>query len=386
MIKEIKLYPQQADFFECEDTYTMFVAGIGSGKSFVGALKAIKESTQNSLGMIIAPSFKMLGDSTLRTVKDLIGEENLSLNKTSMTGILPNGAEILFRSADDPESLRGPNLNWAWIDEGGLTPKETWLITIGRMRADGRSGKVWVTTTPRGRKNWVYEVLPSTTSFHATTFDNKFTSKEWKDLLAEQYTGNFKSQELYGEFVSFEGLVYPMFNREANVRRMDPSLYDGFGYVIDEGYTNPCAILKIYFTFDGSYYVSQEFYETGKLQSEIVDYIKDEVGSRDVEVGVDAAAAGLIAELKSAGLNAKGYKGKVLDGIRKVQTALDGGSSGRPKLIVDPSCVHTIAEFESYVWEEGKDEPVKEFDHAMDALRYFVGRKRYSTVAEQTRW
>ena len=84
MIKEIKLYPQQADFFECEDTYTMFVAGIGSGKSFVGALKAIKESTQNSLGMIIAPSFKMLGDSTLRTVKDLIGEENLSLNTASL--------------------------------------------------------------------------------------------------------------------------------------------------------------------------------------------------------------------------------------------------------------------------------------------------------------
>ena len=43
---------------------------------------------------------------------------------------------------------------------------------------------------------------------------------------------------------------------------------------------------------------------------------------------------------------------------------------GRPGLTVDPSCVNTIREFEGYCWKKGKDEPVKEGDHAMDALRY----------------
>jgi hypothetical protein len=32
--------------------------------------------------------------------------------------------------------------------------------------------------------------------------------------------------------------------------------------------------------------------------------------------------------------------------------------------------VNTINEFESYVWKDGKDEPQKENDHAMDAIRY----------------
>ncbi len=37
---------------------------------------------------------------------------------------------------------------------------------------------------------------------------------------------------------------------------------------------------------------------------------------------------------------------------------------------MDPSCVNTINEFESYEWKPEKDEPKKENDHAMDAIRY----------------
>lgn len=39
-------------------------------------------------------------------------------------------------------------------------------------------------------------------------------------------------------------------------------------------------------------------------------------------------------------------------------------------------CKNTIAEFTAYVWDEkaakhGEDKPIKEHDHAMDAVRYF---------------
>ncbi len=39
------------------------------------------------------------------------------------------------------------------------------------------------------------------------------------------------------------------------------------------------------------------------------------------------------------------------------------------------SCKQTCAEFFSYVWDEesqGQDRPIKENDHCMDAVRYFV--------------
>jgi phage terminase large subunit len=47
-----------------------------------------------------------------------------------------------------------------------------------------------------------------------------------------------------------------------------------------------------------------------------------------------------------------------------------------PNLTVDPSCVETINEFESYQYTESKtaerDAPKKINDHAMDSLRYGV--------------
>ena len=59
----------------------------------------------------------------------------------------------------------------------------------------------------------------------------------------------------------------------------------------------------------------------------------------------------------------------------KARLAVAG--DGRPRLTVEPHCVNTIAEFESYCWKENregeyKDEPEKANDHAMDALRYCV--------------
>jgi len=90
------------------------------------------------------------------------------------------------------------------------------------------------------------------------------------------------------------------------------------------------------------------------------------------QVIVDQAAAGLIADMKNAGLPAMGHKGRVLDGIQAVQNYLAIAGDGRPRLTVDPACVETINEFESYVWRPEKDEPMKENDHAMDALRYYV--------------
>jgi phage terminase large subunit len=54
----------------------------------------------------------------------------------------------------------------------------------------------------------------------------------------------------------------------------------------------------------------------------------------------------------------------------------------RPRLTVDPSCVETINEFESYVWKPEKDEPVKENDHAMDALRYGINAIDIPSIRE----
>ena len=94
-------------------------------------------------------------------------------------------------------------------------------------------------------------------------------------------------------------------------------------------------------------------------------------GEKIRTVILDPAAASFKTQLEKDGYKVKKAKNDVLDGIRLVATLLLTGS-----IFIDKSCDNLIKEFASYIWDakaadKGEDKPVKEHDHALDALRYF---------------
>ena len=181
---EIELYKTQFDFVNCRDRFTAMLGGVGSGKTLAGSVKSIRYALPKTLGLVVAPTYRMLQDATIRTYRKINEELIASYNKTDSDIILKNGAEILFRSSDDPDKLRGPNINWAWMDEAGLSKKGTWEIVIGRLRADGQAGPCWVTTTPKG-KNWLYDMHKQMTVFKSATTQNPYLSKEFIQSLLD---------------------------------------------------------------------------------------------------------------------------------------------------------------------------------------------------------
>ena len=374
--RKIELYKTQAEFVQCADRFTAFIGGIGSGKTYAGCAKAIVNLARpRTLGMIVAPTYPMLRDATLRTFLDMAGDMVRDMHKTVMIAEMCNGSEVLFRSADDPDRLRGPNLHWAYIDEAALIAPETWEIVIGRLRADGQAGPCWVTTTPKGR-NWLFERQDQMTVFRAKTRDNPYLDREFIASLEAAYTGAFARQELEGEFVSFEGLVYEEFERSVHVAAGPPNFVRVVAGV-DEGYTNPAVILVIGIDSDGRAHVIEEFYRRRVLQGDVVARAKSLHDQYRFEMMlVDPSAAGLIAEMRNAHLPVREADNAVHDGIQRVKARLARAGDGRPRLTISPSCVNLLAEIESYVWREGKqgvkDEPEKINDHAMDALRYAV--------------
>jgi phage terminase large subunit len=175
-----------------------------------------------------------------------------------------------------------------------------------------------------------------------------------------------------GIWATSEGAVYDMFDASIHVKVRDEIEFVQWGLAMDAGYTHPAVILLIGIDDDGRWHIAREFYERGKLQEDVVRVAKDWFMEKGCEmIAVDEAAAGLIADLRNNGIPAQGGKGKVFGGITSVQDRLKVQGDGLPRLSVDPSCINTINEFESYVWKPEKDEPVKENDHAMDAIRYF---------------
>lgn len=163
-------------------------------------------------GMVVAPTFRMLHDSTLATFLELTrtGGVLRSFNKTDMVAELVNGTKILFRSADEPDRLRGVNLGWFVLDEGALCSVETWLILLARLRES--PGRAWVCTTPRGY-DWLYETFVKSQSpdyevIRSSTRDNVFLPSSFVERLASQYTHQWQQQEIEGEFCELEGTLF----------------------------------------------------------------------------------------------------------------------------------------------------------------------------------
>lgn len=195
----------------------LYLAGRGmvpTHNSVVGSADLIGRSKPGRLYMIGSPTYRMLADSTLRGFKDECKKSGMSLkiNKSEMTGMLGNGAEVLFRSADDPEKFRGPNLSGLWLDEASLMHHDAYLIAIACLRQGGETGWCTATFTPKGMAHWTYDVFgsdkPGTAVFHAATKENIFNPADFEAEMRSQYTHEFADQELGGEFLLMAGTLF----------------------------------------------------------------------------------------------------------------------------------------------------------------------------------
>lgn len=383
----LSLLPNQHRFVMDASRYPAYIGGIGAGKTYAGAVKTIMRVQRKGYGMIAAPTYPMLRDSTRRTMTDMLDSIGLGyeLHKGDNAITVETGHEIICRSLDNPETLRGPNLEWVWIDEAGLVSDMAWRIVKGRVRA-GSHPQAWITTTPKGRnwiwREWVSETDERHTLYRTRTTENKHLPDGFADGLG--YSGRFAEQELGGEFVAFEGVVYAGFNRADHVT----SDVDTEGWAttlaVDVGHRNPTAILTIRRASDERRHVAREVYRRGMSSDEILDAIASEADDSNPDViYLDPSAADYIAALQRRGYPAVKANNDVTYGIGVVTTAMANG------LTIDPACVNLINELETYHYPDNRqesDKPVKEIDHACDALRYGLASEPALMTGELVAW
>ncbi len=105
--------------------------------------------------MIGAPTHEMLRDTVIRPFLMMTKKAGIlsRWNISTKTAVLWGDRIILFRSGDDPEKFRGPNLGWFWLDEAALLKPDSWDIVMATLRENPE--RAWITTTPRGY-DWIY--------------------------------------------------------------------------------------------------------------------------------------------------------------------------------------------------------------------------------------
>lgn len=377
----------------------LFNGGRGSGKTTSGAIQALAESEfQASKGVIVAPTYPMLRDATMAEFFEWLPRERIAQwHKTDKLLTLKNGSEIAFRSADNPDSLRGANRDWLWFDEPrNVRTREAFDVVFAQLRP---RRKAWLTTTPAGIFHWLYGLfiekpIPSSRVVVVKTSENPYLPDDYANSLRQQYTGVFAAQELDAQWVSFEGLIYDNFSLAENVT--ETAEYTSALPVIwgvDDGYAfgqgrgtesyHPRVILLMQQTAQGGMNVFAEYVACGELEEVTLDaalalhYPSPEI------VYIDSSATQLKARIWAKGIQTFGATHQVSEGIKNTRR-LVGDGNGVRLLRIHPRCKELIREMQSYrrnpntsQVHNGEVAPLKMDDHCLDALRYALWKLRY---------
>ncbi|WP_432764642.1 PBSX family phage terminase large subunit [Hungatella hathewayi] len=282
--------------------------------------------------------------------------------------------------------IQGITLAGVFFDEVALMPESFVNQATGRCSVDG--SKYWFNCNPDGpyhwfKLNWLDKAKEKNLLvLHFTMDDNLSLSEEIKARYRSMYTGVFFKRYIMGLWAMAEGIIYDMFSEDRHVKTIleyARQLIDGGRYVsIDYGTQNATAFLLWNKGRDGKWYCIREYYYSGrdkgiqKTDAEYAEDLKKFLDGTPVKaVIVDPSAASFIAELNKHGFTVIQADNAVEDGIRLVATLLN-----TERIAFSQSCKNTIMEFASYIWdpkaaERGEDKPIKQHDHAMDAVRYF---------------
>jgi hypothetical protein len=237
-----KLNQPQAQFLALDRKFKAFVAGFGSGKTWVGTAGICQhmwEHPRVNAGYF-APTYGQIRDIFYPTIEETAFDWGLKcqIREANREVHLFSGrdyrATVLCRSMDKPGEIVGFKIGHALIDELDLMRKDkaqtAWRKIIARMRynlPNLRNG-IDVTTTPEGFK-FVYEQFvkalrekPSRAKMYglvqASTYQNaKNLPFDYIPSLLESYPPQLIEAYLRGQFVNLlSGAVYPGFHRALN--------------------------------------------------------------------------------------------------------------------------------------------------------------------------
>lgn len=282
--------------------------------------------------------------------------------------------------------LQGMTAAGCLADEVALFPRSFVDQMAARCSVEG--SKLWFNCNPSFpshffKTEWIDRADElNLLHLHFTMDDNPSLSESIRTRYERMYTGVFRSRYILGLWTRAEGLVYP--DHEKALEDRWTGKPRRWAVSVDYGTQNPFAALL--WACDGhAWHLVDEWSWSGrekgvqKTDSAYADEIERMLRGKPegTPVIVDPSAASFIAELRGRGVKVRKARNDVLDGIRETATCLESGA-----VRVWRGCERTVSEFGAYSWGEG-DAPIKEDDHAMDAMRYLVATLRLAKRVEE---
>jgi len=390
MSNGITLNPKYRPLFLSNSRYYMITGGRGSSKSY-SISTMILLLTYEKGHNILFTRYTMTSASTsiipeMNEKIEIMGLHNdFIINKTDITNKL-TGNKIYFRGlkvgqGTQTAALKSLNGISTWIlDEAEEMPDPLLFDKIDlSVRSKEAQNRVIMVMNPTTKAHWIYDRFfqrrglqggentteGDTTYIHTTYLDNeKHLDKTFLanlDRMKRERPDDYKAQILGGWRDVAHGVIFTNWE----VKRFDPN-GDHYGIGLDFGFSNDATAgtLVSINVKRKEIYLKEIIYATGLTTSDIAQKLLKYPNT--LTIG-DSAEPRLLHELKSNyGLNIKPSikgQGSINLGIALMQDY---------KLFVDQGSNNLITELNNYVWKDGKEVAIDDFNHLLDGIRYFI--------------
>jgi phage terminase large subunit len=273
---------------------------------------------------------------------------------------------------DDPEKIKSiDKITGIWLEEASEFTLDDFTQLDLRLRGQlAHYKQIILSFNPVNANHWLKKRFfekpdPQATVVHTTYQDNRFLDEAYIRVLNELKETNFSYYEIYalGKWGSLEGVVYPNWEKvdamplDCEVKRWGQ----------DFGFNNPSATVLVG-VIGRDLYVQELLYESDLTNAQLISRLKKVPGLTQLQGFLDSAEPDRIQEFRNHGFNVQPAKKDVKAGIDKVRSYNIKVVNGSQNL---------MNELDLYCWKLGRDkspldEPVKQHDHALDALRYAV--------------
>lgn len=394
----MKLSPKQNEYIRNADRrWNLKVGAVRCGKSYVDVNYMIparlrEVANESGLNLILGVSRETIERDVLQPMREmytnrLVGTIN-SRNIAMICGVPVYclGAEKVTQVA----KIQGMSVKYCYGDEIAKWNPEVFAMLQSRL--DKPCSRFDGSCNPESPGHWLKEFIDRDDIDiylqKYTIFDNPFLPQEFVQNLCKEYEGTvYYGRYILGEWTLAEGLIYPMY--EDALTAVPEGRASAYCLSVDYGTQNAFAGL-IWGKYGGTWVAVKEYYYSGRdtgVQKTDEEYAEDldrfvePYTDGRLETIIDPSAASFITLLqKRGGYRVRHADNAVADGIRETASALKKGL-----VKVSDGCVNWKKEAQGYVWDDksGEDKPVKEADHLMDSMRYFVKTKRIAVPKRQ---
>lgn len=416
----------QAKFLALPHKFRGFVAGFGSGKTWVGCAgicRHVWEWPRVNSGYF-APTYPQIRDIFFPTIEEVAFDWGLRVR------VKESDKEVEFysgrqyrstticRSMEKPQTIIGFKIGHALVDELDVLPslkaQLAWRKIIARMRykVAGLKNGVDVATTPEGFK-FVHqqfvkqlrekpELAGRYGLVQASTYDNEANlPDDYIDSLLGDYPEQLIAAYLEGQFVNLNsGSVYSSYDRKLNASQetVQPGepLFIGVDFNVGKMAAVvhvkrlglPHAVDEIVNAFDTPDMIrriKERFwlYADGDYRSTCEIRIYPDA-SGDSRKSVNASKTD-IALLKQAGfvVCAPAANPPVKDRVNSMNAMLCNAKGERRYRVNDARCPTYADCLEQQPWgDDGEPDKKQGLDHAPDAAGYFI-HKEFPIIRQQ---